>query len=63
MTSTNKPDGGPAFPTGHDIRSMTMRDYFATAAITVLYNPQFTAEMIARYSYEIADAMITERAK
>lgn len=47
--------------------AMTMRDYFASAAMQVilsyrLHHP-ITDEQIANGAYEIADAMIAERAK
>ena len=72
-----KPDGGPAFPshvatTKHD--GMTLRDYFAAAALTgiqqwdALLNPKSprfgkpgAGEDMAALAYEIADAMIAKR--
>jgi hypothetical protein len=72
-------DGGPAFPrtgnfdanqegvydsTAQD--GMTLRDYFAAAAVSALL-PEYTsddwAEHVARESYILADAMLLERAK
>lgn len=69
---STKPDGGSAFP---DFKQtgMSLRDYFAgqalPAAIGALNNGGALTvrgeqlEMIAKYAYDIADAMITERAK
>lgn len=71
-------DGGPAFPiitpdmpvTGSP--GISMRDYFAAAALQgfaflkvyTQTNPNAnTYEELARCSYELADAMIVERAK
>ena len=70
-------DGGPAFPrTGADGHTspqsgMTLRDYFAAAALQgLLGNSEFHVETdveseipnaIAKYSYEAADAMLKAR--
>lgn len=71
----NKENGGPAFPHSHvhtDGRvfqedGMELRDYFAAKAmqgICVSEELRFTsAERIAGMSYQIADAMLAERAK
>ncbi len=60
---------GPEFqaPYRQDAGAMTMRDYFASAAMQVilsyrLHHP-ITDEQIANGAYEIADAMMAERAK
>jgi len=63
-------DGGPAFPTAFQMHSkgMTLRDYFAAAALNgLLGNIGFHVETdvesdipnaIAKYAYEAADAML-----
>lgn len=72
-----KPDNPPAFPEvytnwhngQHDTYSsggMTIRDYFAAHALTILSSTDtliaFTDEKsIAKYCYGIADAMLAER--
>jgi hypothetical protein len=66
-------DGGPAFPCGsgdmRDPAGMTLRDYFAAAAlghIPKLLDVQernLSVSNIAAWAYEIADAMIAEREK
>lgn len=80
MSTTN--DGGPAFvvpdmcyPNGQvqiGTSGMTLRDYFATAAMTGLLadpeditgKPELTcAQSVAFYAYELADAMIERRGK
>lgn len=75
--SDQRPDGGPAFP--EPIRGqiagqtnildlaggMTLRDYFAAKAMQGM-NPHPVNEHpkdVARWAYEIADAMIAERSK
>ena len=70
----NPKDGGQAFPVpaGHfsdgvtwePTEGMTLRDYFAgqfLAAVTIRGNVE--AEIVARDCYEMADAMLKERAK
>ncbi len=59
--------GGYAFPIGPDTSSgMTLRDYFAAAAMQGLiaemeeYHPQ-AYEAWAKRAYRLADAMIAER--
>lgn len=66
-------DGGPAFPAqdwqakGNHHPGMTLRDYFAAAALQGLIasrgsmSTRFLAEDDASYVYEIADAMIRAR--
>lgn len=62
-------DGGPAFPgTAYGAIGMSMRDYFAAKAMQALFDSDAghsAAEMgmIAAESYEMADAMLAERAK
>lgn len=71
-------NGGPAFPvTGQNSANygdcgMTLRDYFAAKAMHQMLNGAVlpTKEdrdkylpMVASIAYEIADAMLTERAK
>ena len=64
-------DGGPAYPrTGADGHTspqigMTLRDYFAAAALQGLmaeYDPEDELEQhIAKWSYKAADAMLKAR--
>ena len=75
-----KPDGGPAFPMADQYTQngdpvyqgscgMTLRDYFAAAALKAMLSLHPTYQTgpdrnsAARRSYEIADAMLAERAK
>ena len=75
---TTKNTGGTAFPShcrtvqdevegGLMYRGMTLRDYFAAKALIGLVfadaRQNFPAHVIARESYELADAMIAEREK
>ena len=63
--------GDPAFPTldkFYPEHGMSLRDYFAAKAmqslIIQIYNPEYnSAEDIAKWSYEFADAMIRESQK
>lgn len=72
----SKPDNPPAFPHGNPQQGghpgMTIRDYFAGQALPTVVEKcepierqsgESTAQMFARRSYEIADAMLAERAK
>ena len=86
MSANN--DGGPAFPVVQSsttssseerlafsvLPGMTLRDYFAAAALPGIYNAAiahaqiggakpFSREFIAASVYAIADAMLAERAK
>jgi hypothetical protein len=74
MSKTN--DGGPAFPmTQADYEAaemqrrygMTLRDYFAAAALTGhSANPEFAQcgrDRLAALAFELADAMLAERKK
>jgi hypothetical protein len=64
-------DGGPAFPNrgdnapGYEIYDgMTLRDYFAAAAMTgwqACPNTNATTAAAVKYCYEVADAMLAER--
>lgn len=69
--STN--DGGSAFPTletetYHPQFGMSLRDYFAAAALTSMLsevqniNLETTPPRAATLAYQFADAMLTERA-
>ena len=65
---TDKNDGGPAYPTDGEMHSgMTLRDYFAAAALTGLLADNANlggdrwAPAAARLSYEIADLMLVAR--
>ena len=82
-----KNDGGPAFPVSHEWQDekyavrfpsggMTLRDYFAAAALPgvqslvmgAMRNPKASDEILepqlhARLAYEMADAMLAERDK
>ena len=75
---TERKDGGSAFPSIHsewlgngysNIPGMTLRDYFAGQALSTLIGLEVLkwtvdeAEKTARFSYEIADAMIAQRQK
>lgn len=70
-------DGGPAFPntvstnvfgsetTYSNSGGMTLRDWFAGQALAMLSDPSFdpTTEIMAKYAYKVADAMLAHRAK
>lgn len=68
-------DGGPAFGTFHKAGNcavrqggMTLRDYFAAKAMqagisTLRSGEDFDEDEFARTSYNVADAMLRERAK
>lgn len=62
----NKPSNPSAFPNGY-LKGMTLRDYFAAKAMqSYMINcaghiaSSFYGDL-ARYSYEIADAMLKQR--
>jgi len=71
----SKDIGGPAFPVSapnYTRFGMTLRDYFASKALPALiteassgesYNRFVLARALAAEAYELADAMLTERAK
>jgi hypothetical protein len=58
-------DGGPAFPTPAGVQhndGMTLRDYFAAAALQgLMASRNFLDEYDGQYVYEIADAMLKAR--
>ena len=71
MSNTNT--GGPAFPVHPSLpagaygEGMTLRDYFAAKAMNAYWNDpevlQFlnTPQYVAKWAYEIADAMLWAR--
>ena len=65
----SKNDGGPAFPVHYEIDSrregMTLRDYFAAKAMEAMLRCVSDAgeNDLAGASYDMADAMLAERAK
>jgi hypothetical protein len=58
-------DGGPAFPDDRWQAGMTLRDYFASAALQGMmaqFDPENELEHhIAKWSYKAADAMLKAR--
>ncbi len=58
-------DGGPAFPTPVGVQhndGMTLRDYFAAAALQgLMASRNFLDEYDGQYVYEIADAVLKAR--
>lgn len=59
-------DDVPTYFTGKHAISMTLRDYFASKAMVGLLNcyqnpKEFTEQVLAEQSYEIADAMLKAR--
>ena len=70
-----KNDGGPVFPVaeglGHYSGGMSMRDYFAAAALAgammrwghLENNPPVFTQDMAVIAYKCADAMLAERVK
>lgn len=68
--STRK-NGGPAFPVPASeslpaVDGMTLRDYFAAKSLAGMasqYHEHWTEQRIAECAYELADAMLKERAK
>ena len=60
------PDGGPAFAVGSGqtpSKGMSLRDYFAAAALADGFLDNFDAppDAVAKLCYSIADAMLRER--
>ena len=55
--------GGPAFPVkmGCFEDGMTLRDYFAAKAMLGFITVEVQQERIAKWAYEIADAMLAAR--
>ena len=53
----------PAFPINGDQTGMTLRDYFAAAALTGLVEQAGVLhdKELAKWAYEFADAMMTAR--
>jgi hypothetical protein len=68
---TMSKDATPAFPSydGHNPThvGMTLRDYFAAQAVTAMCGPIWPSDSdaaeLARRSYFLADAMLSERSK
>lgn len=68
MTTNN---GGPAFPGLHPSKEchyqdagMTLRDYFAAKAMAhIVVNGENWDTITAKRAYQLADAMLKERAK
>ena len=66
---SDRPENPPAFPIPYTnvANGMSTRDYFAAAALKAWLNIEHHAESdfkrVARQSYTMADAMLTERAK
>lgn len=62
-------DGGKAFPSElNAYGGMSLRDYFAAKTVTVIADAalktgKWAPDLIAATAYELADAMLTERAK
>ena len=67
MPSEQPKDGGPAFPNVHGkVDGLTLRDYFAAAALTgLLYCSEdgSGSDVLAKASFAYADAMLLERNK
>ncbi len=63
MNNTNT--GGPAFPTHLNLtQGMTLRDYFAAKALqgTLAHDARVSDEgVVARWCYQMADAMLDAR--
>ncbi len=63
----SKGKGGPAFPTkpGHWMEEgMSLRDYFAAKAMAADISTSYhSAKDVAKFAYEMADAMLAERRK
>ena len=63
---TPKTNGGPAFPssdTQSGYQGMSMRDWFAGQALAGMSIATETHERLAAIAYELADAMLKQRAK
>lgn len=67
---TDGSDGGDAFPRHYqdDIPGMSLRDYFAAKALSSITANDFALnnyipQQIAEWAYQMADAMLAERAK
>ena len=60
--------GGPAFPSHGSMgevtqEGMTLRDYFAAGALANTYTQDDASrpDKVAKWAYEVADAMLKER--
>ena len=66
---TKHRDGGPAFPYGQPnvterfSEGMSLRDYFAAAALATEWMGDYSIYEQADLAYNVADAMLAERAK
>ncbi len=62
---TTKNTDGPAFPvppnTWYDKQGMTLRDYFAAKALTLVWPDGDDDEHVAQRAYEVADEMLKAR--
>lgn len=67
-------DGGPAFPLGEYVvingvpatqptNGLSLRDYFAAAALQTEWMGDYSVIEQTRLAYEVADAMLAQRAK
>lgn len=61
-------DGGPAFPAPAGVQhittqGMTLRDYFAAAALQAEWMDEYSVLKKTRLAYKVADAMLAERAR
>lgn len=71
MSEVKAPENPPAFPSGPASGNwgvahlgMTLRDYFAGQAIVIFEQEAYThPEKAAAWAYNLADAMLKERAK
>ncbi len=66
--STQIDDGGPAFPCAGSSGGMSLRDYFAAAAIQGLcastsHDDAPAVKTLAEWAYQQADAMLNHREK
>lgn len=76
---SDKPNNPPAFPmpdfihpdgrVEHGMHGMTLRDYFAAKALSIVSRPAVDGSIcqnngvLACWAYQLADAMLAERAK
>ena len=62
-TPSNIDDGGTAFPTEYNDRGLTMRDYFATAALQAIMTQRhgLVGAKHAQEAYKAAVAMLAAR--
>lgn len=63
----NEKTGGPAFPLSIIEPDLSIRDYFAAKVLQGRcasgFDPDWSAAMLARDAYALADAMLKERSK